>query len=452
MSVKELVCFQNIPSDVQKLIASYSSTCTLLVLSGVNKSAYDYLHNEEFFKDHYYKEHPSLKPYDKLYTVLITTHPLNCWKVMCKVMDAQWGIDWQNPSIAKRVSVAFIEEARPEIVEKLTNEIEAGEAKDKEICGSGYDPSSPIDKAWKEAENCLQERKALATEYRDLSRKLHEAVELEAKEKNVQIDERQLLLMMERYFDADPERFISCPYEEFVERGTDEAISKDLYSLYQKMMEGSLQLSPFFEKSLILQVRDYSLSMNYEFLESERKRNENAIRDKKERLTELLADPAQFHLRQLSWEWSSALLLEHALKDKVSLGKCLELVEKLNAHPEEQFPESFEEVRRLINTCANYSRIQIWQGLYDRCANGQIEDSWAEKHFKDFLPELKAILSQKISHVKFQIWESERGSMSNPQSSEYCYSNDSTCSEAMPIGAASEVGESTASFAESSES
>lgn len=332
---------------------------------------------------------------------------------MCKVMGAEWGIDWQKPSIAKRVSPAFMEEARPKVIEKLNSQIKINEAKDKEVCGSYFeDPSSPIHQAWAEREQYGRDAEAASKECNALSQKLHDELMLETKQKNVQIDLRQLEAVVNRYFDEDQEKFISCSYEQFMEKATDEVISKDLFSVYQKMMTSSLQISTLRLGATTLQGR-YAQSHNkYWNLEEERKGNQGRIVHYKQQLTEFLENSVHSHLGVLTSEWSCARFLEETLNDKDSLEKCRELVEKLIKHPEERSLESFAKVRRLVNCCG--SCISIWHDLYHACANHQIEDSWSEKHFVDFLPELSQILSQRIIEAQHWIDKQSREYMSNP--------------------------------------
>jgi hypothetical protein len=389
MSINQLICFQDIPPEVQAIIASHCSTYALLNLSGVNKSASTFLANAEFFREHYFKLHPSLKPYDKLYTVLITTHPSNCWKVMCKVMDAEWGIDRHNSSIAKRVNLAFMEEAHPKIVERLTIEIEAAEAKDKEICGSGYDPRSPIDKAWKQFKKFEQEEKAAWAEWHGSWRQLNDEFSQECQEKQIQCDKGLLTKILDQFF-GEAKIFISSSYEDFLQKDPEEngKISKDQFCICQKMMRGSLLIRPLSKKIDLLIEEKHSNGSKYHHLEAIRRINQDIKERHQQKLIKFLSNPVEVHLKELSDEWSFARQLEACLKSRDPLEKCRVFAKNLVDHPEQQCSVAFEKLRGLVNESDTQYGTKIWQELYHKCGRRVIEDSWAEKHFPDFLPEL----------------------------------------------------------------
>jgi hypothetical protein len=39
---------------------------------------------------------------------------------------------------------------------------------------------------------------------------------------------------------------------------------------------------------------------------------------------------------------------------------------------------------------------KIWESLHTRCANRSSEDRWSEKHFHEFLPELRLIVGEYL--------------------------------------------------------
>lgn len=411
ISQKTINIFSEIPDELHPLIIYHCNTNQLLLLSSVNKSASRYLSNE-FFKAHYFKMHGSLEHYDKLYTILRSTHPSNCWKVMCAVMDPKWGPGEKNsPSIAKRVSPAFIEEALPKVVEPLNAQIQEAEQNHKAICGSGYDPLSRIDRVWKAKEKAEQNFKIAKNEHRASSKRLLEELEIDAAEKNVQIDEKQLGVIICRYFNDDVEQFVSCSYEQFVEKVPIEEISKDLFSVYQKMMKGSFLLTPLYDRCTLLQSRELVLSTLYEGLESEQLKYQGRIKYAKEKLN----NSSAYHLSELTEEWIAARSLESNIKSKEALDKCDVLLQKLIDHPEEKTDGAFEEVRRLINLTNDNFNLFIWGNLYCRCANGVKEDKWSEKHFNEFLPELKEIIQRSLNEIlPMHISEAEEKYSSHP--------------------------------------
>ncbi len=414
MSIKQLFVFPLLPSEVQALIIPFCSTYSLLSLSSANKSAFEYLPNVNFFQKHYFEQHPLLKPYDKLYTVLLTTHPSNCWKVMCKVMDAQWGP--MNSSFANRVRPEFLEEAHPKNVERINTQIKAWEEKNKEICGSYFeDPSSPIDKTWKELDRCAQDCVIARIQHDDLSKQKQDEVELAMKEKNLQLDVDQLKMIVDQ-FDGGAEAFVSSSYEEFLENSPDEnpAMSGDLFALYQKIIRDSLSIDSSFENYRRLRDRSYEFSHQYFVLEKLRGNVANKLAIEKRRLHEYQSNPAKIHLAELTEERFAAMMIERNLKSKYSLDKCLSLVKTLVNHPEEKTPEAFQQVQDLINACHDDYRIKVWSQLYFQCASRAIEDSWAEKHFKDHLRTLSTILAEVAFEAKAYVVTVAPEYMSNP--------------------------------------
>jgi hypothetical protein len=411
ISQKQLVVFQDLPSDVQAYIALHCDTNSLLRLSGVNRSAYAFLSNERFFKDHFFEQHPRLEPYEKLFTILRSTHPSNCWKVMCQVMDAQWR---SNPmkGIAKRVSASFIEEAHPIVVEKLKSQIKEKEEKNKKICGSYFqDSNSPIDRAWKKFKKYEQEFKAADEECQILSQKMREEYALEFKYEQVQMASAQALEIVNS--NNNVEGFISSSYEEFMQHTSveTEEISKDQFRLIQKMIKNSFLFDSLYKKACTLRDQQVRFFEVYQHLEAKRRANEVCITITTQKLTDFFSNP-QIHLLELTAEWRMVLGLEADLKSLDSLKKCSDLLQKLIEHPEEQTPENCEEICRLINACN--TSCKIWGRLYDKCANRIIEDGWAEKHFQRFLPELKEIVTASIEQIILEVRNTQNLDKKNP--------------------------------------
>src|ERR1700722_831531 len=103
--------FNNLPPELNRVIFLFCDLKSLINLSEVSEGLKAFLSNE-FFKDYFFIQHPQLQPSnDRIFSVLRSTHPSNCWKVMSQVMDAQWECNRKILSFAGRLSPAFIKEA-----------------------------------------------------------------------------------------------------------------------------------------------------------------------------------------------------------------------------------------------------------------------------------------------------------------------------------------------------
>ncbi len=394
-AVKPLTIFEPIPSEVQEIIVSHCDVDTLLILNGVNKSGSEHFTNEGFFKNYFITQHPRLEPYDRLFTVLRSTHPSKCWKVMCQVMHLPKNPDI-NPRIATRITPSFTQEA----VEKTRSQIDACEQIDKSICGSGYqDPNSPIDQRWKEFKKYEQEHQTAANEYQFEIRKLQEAIRLEfgGKQVGAFVNSSRIL----NQFDNHTEKFLSSSYEEFVEKAPENnaAISRDQFFYCQKLSEASFFTKPLLEEIERTRTQKLESREKYKALETQRKANE----DKKQQLIQDLANPSEAHIMALSAEWHHALKLETKLTDTASLEACQALLDDLIKNPENRTPAAHQKILGFINNCQPSLLTSIWGRLYSQYANQVIQDCWAEKHCMDHLPTLKELIQDELRDLEAYI-------------------------------------------------
>jgi hypothetical protein len=94
--------------DAESQIISFLDDRNLVVLSGVNRSAYHVLSNK-FFNQCFADHHPYLAKFDNVFKVLRDGHPNNCWKVVCCALSERY----------LRISPSFVREAVPLIREHL---------------------------------------------------------------------------------------------------------------------------------------------------------------------------------------------------------------------------------------------------------------------------------------------------------------------------------------------
>lgn len=113
--------------------------------------------------------------------------------------------------------------------------------------------------------------------------------------------------------------------------------------------------------------------------------------------------PSELQLKIISFCNPRGLIVLSGVTSDGSKQLTNEVFQKLfkDLHPNiEQTPETLAEIPDLINACGPFCQKQVWGGLYSQCANGAIEDNWAENHFQEFLPNLHAIVSDALDFVR----------------------------------------------------
>jgi hypothetical protein len=121
---------------------------SIVVLSGVNKEAYDFFSNEEYFKQLVTFWFPGVMAFAASpFPLLCDGHPNKCWKLLA-CSSAEGRLILNNTFL--KSAIPFLCDGL--IKDKMSNEIEI-----QEICGSGYqDPKSPIHIAWESFEQAIK--------------------------------------------------------------------------------------------------------------------------------------------------------------------------------------------------------------------------------------------------------------------------------------------------------
>ena len=406
----EMKIFPILPSDVQKLIISFCDAKSLVRFGGVAKEVFGLLTNEVFNK--IYKDlHPALNSYDKLFSNLRSIHPSNCWKVICQVMDPSW--KGYNGSIAKSLNPSFLQEAISHTA-SLKSQREATAVKLKEICGSYHqDPNSQIHQAWHEANKNHQEIDSLVHQLREIVRQMNNLI---ASKPHIQFTETQVQSIIAdvkgglNESNSIIKRFLSMSYEEFVkqtELGRN-GMSTEHFNLHQEYAKLTLSLNQISQELNIKREQGYTSREKYECLEGERKRLESEIKCVNPYIQFFDSNPENAHISHLTSQWATAHAIKETIQTKPHLEKCKTLVQTLLTDPTLSTPETLGAIRNLINACADKSRIAIWGDLYFKCAGGVEEDSWAENHFQQHLPQLHLIILEELSDVRQKIADADR--------------------------------------------
>jgi len=360
--------FNNLPPELNRVIFLFCDLKSLINLSEVSEGLKAFLSNE-FFKDYFFIQHPQLQPSnDRIFSVLRSTHPSNCWKVMSQVMDAQWECNRKILSFAGRLSPAFIKEA-----------------------------DDKVNQAW-------EKLKTANLEFLTLSESKYREIENKFTPKDKGVFNR---IFEKRGRGDAAKNFASISYEEFLQTADveDKEISRDQFSLYQEAVKQMLSMR---DKTGEITTLKHELSKLIGFDHSwgslSVRLSDRAMRDESVIIKSMEQEWVTFystfaadHLKKLNREYIYARELENRKKNEELLAKLCDSLEKLIKLPaEERTPNVLEEIRRLINTCTEGCRKHIWASLYFQCANRVIEESWAEKHFQDFLPQLREIVKAII--------------------------------------------------------
>ena len=360
--------FSLLPDEIRSKIFSFCDTDSLVQLSGVDVKLHTAFDNDVFFKNHYSEQHPLLRPYDKLFSDLPQIHPLNCWKVVCQ--------GFGKLSESTKLSSVFAQEAVPYFQKKHHSKIESLEKKMKAICGSYYaDPSSRIDQAWRayaEAKTTMEKIKM------KIPLKMEEIRMLDCKSKPMLSDEEIRAIGLS---------------------SVDERIGSD-----SRIIEKSSHITQLTREIRKLHLQCSGLFLKYRAVESKRQMHEKEI----EHVNKKYSNLSVSHQNFLVCKFTVAFCIEKDLFRKARLEECNEWIQKLIDNPDEKTLEALNRIRGMINALDDAQRIDIWQKLYSRCADGIMEDSWAENYFQDFLPELKIIMSEAAALNRLALARAEK--------------------------------------------
>lgn len=402
--------FPNSLSDAENLIVQFLDPRSQVRLSGVSSRAYTVLSNVPHFQRLFAEQHPLLAKMDQVFLQLNTYYPECSWKVACCTMV-------EGPRPFKR---EFLERAVPSIRADLLLEREKIESKKhlvelqlRAICGSYYqDPNSPIHQAWKNRVQVERDIDLCTLEWARETQKISDLFNHTLDERFFQEPNEGILDIINPYKAQGYVRIlskISASSDPSEKRLV--AINR-LFSLLQgeKAVEffskdiARIQAHPqghLFDLNLLDKYREaatFFLShkekitqfhkKNYLYLENDRQSYKHELKKysaKLARLDQLFTEACRYnHLNLLSDSffatkpWGFALHLNHF---RCTISMC-------NVHKSNKIDHDF--LRPAINVLTE--KHLVWETLYHCCAKGVIEESWSEKHFHEFLPELQNIL------------------------------------------------------------
>lgn len=364
--------FPNSVLDIDKQILSYVSDPTVLVaLSGTNRAAYQYLTNSEFFKNLFSKLHPQLAAREQTFQMLRENHPTNCWKVACSVLYK--GEFKPGASFCAGI-VDSLKEQKNQLEEEL-----------KKICGSGYaDPNSPIDQAWKAYEKNKQAFEAM-NEQRQI-----EQEELSKPLRLVHSSEQLSWIRSGLHYYTISQLFshgTDGQIKDLITKGKLAYFDQSLISHYRLLHVFLMKKNDEFQKVVKLKVV-------YTELETRRATCETKLKQINQKL-EFLPFTVTNHSINLENEFKLESRREKTL---VSISIVKEILSHINACLEQHSTpaDRLTRIRGLINSLDYDDKTDIWHVLYVGCANRVQEDQWSEKHFSEFLPQLKEIIAQMV--------------------------------------------------------
>lgn len=106
------------------------------------------------------------------------------------------------------------------------------------------------------------------------------------------------------------------------------------------------------------------------------------------------------HISNLTNEYFRTLAAERALQELNTLKECLSLMDEMQNDPQEFNAANLVRIRELVNASGYTLLAYVWKTLYMQCAQGVLEEEWAEKHFPEFLPQLHDILIRVVGSLE----------------------------------------------------
>ncbi len=376
---------RDIDSQIIGQIIICRDNYSLLNLSGVNKAANKELSNALFFKKLYIMQHPQLAEIKNTFQILCATHPSNCWKVVCCAFSK----DYLQGNTTFKFNATFLREAVSIISNYLNSEKSQLDSQMRNLCGDYYeDPNSSLDKAWK-ASKKNEEQLAIckSSHFEHVSKPLLPIHSPEEVETIIQVLSGIAVMISSTAVDDA----LASVLDEM-----DSCLKSEYLPVYQLVI-GLIQ-ERYREMDAISQ-RARKFQRIFVRLLLEKAKCEFLLSGVNHKLT--LMDPADprfisDHTSDLiTLEFANAKMINDHLVDSPKITECIRMIDSVLI-AEDVSPEDYDQIKHLINSSAEAHKTYVWGELYRLHANGVQEDQWSEKHFHEFLPQLKQILSSAM--------------------------------------------------------
>lgn len=388
-------------ADVDNIIVNLCDGYTLVTWSGVNKKTYSVLSNE-FFERRFATLYPLFRELKiGVCPTLQACHPANCWKVIsCFASDP----DNDNPhGHAMTLKVYFQEKGVQIYRASLELSKSKKEAELKEICGSGdEDPHASVNRA---QGACAKASEEIYNFERLVMARVSEA---EMFLPQVGVDDRQQALRIMDWLKnhrSTAELFVSYSDEEIINMTDEElelegvkGIDKSLISAYRSL------------DNVVMPIICVMPSFSEKKLERDRLCDDhtNLINRGEILRFEISALDSKIHAT------NDAYVCEvqdecRKMNMHIHFTVCIPILEECQALIQKEFSEARppghlrNQICDLINSLPKQVKTRIWQSLYDKCANGVIEDQWSEMHCHEFLPQLEGLVNDTLEVMNFQL-------------------------------------------------
>jgi hypothetical protein len=348
--------FPNSCPDADRRIVTFSPAKERVVLSGVNRTAYKVLSNDPHFKNLFFQLFPCFNNGMGKLQYVCDNYPENCWKVNCCVLEQN------GPSFTTRFNFSFLSTPFPAQLYLVKSNYES---RLKAICGEPHEnPSSPIHQARQAAKRAKDEHNLIVLEMNTLAEALamDYGEDLISEEPNVTFEELsasdERFMHIQRMFEKEP--IAQSNYDEKLEIYNE--LEKQRAELKTKLSDIDLKLNRF---------------------------SDPATRDRQ------FPPFCVKNESTLSLTFSQARQVESFSKELPLLRAIRDAIQVLLDNPGEVSPSALEKIPFLINS--HPCKIEIWKDLHQRSGNRIIKENWAETHFREFLPELKYIITRMIA-------------------------------------------------------
>jgi hypothetical protein len=359
---------------------------SIVILSGVNREACQFLSNEVYFKQRVAFAFPKYMATGFTFPTLCETHPINCWKLLS--CSSGEGVLALNET--------FLKARIPFFCRELESKKAHAEEQIRVICGSRYeDPDSPIHQLWLEFEKANSDMHKMKE---DLENDEHLSAS------------RTMFLGHKGYLLSDVLWFLNS-HSGLLAQGKEEEFFAEAYSrqvpLRQDLLSCYRYWSCFYKKDLEAINRQRKCYNDYQVVENRRLSYCDTQQACNDEIAEL-QDPLRWmwsncmgrHQLNLSSEFDIATAAEKLLEAAAS---CIHLIDQVEKGQLKPTPEVCKQILDII--CSPLSaRLQwyLWGKLFQIEAVEQSfhtekrQELFIERFnasFPQCLPQLRSILS-----------------------------------------------------------
>jgi hypothetical protein len=373
---------------------------SIVVLSGVNKVAYEFFSNEEYFQQLFDSRYPKLTP--AFFPLLCQNHPTNCWKLIA-CSSREGGL---------AVNMTFLKNAIPVLCEHLKKRKISADQEIFSIRGScDKDTESPICKALKS--------------YQQVKQELDQLTDFGMEEGADDLMERALANLASDHHPGEEGRIVANflvlrlwslsdgeEEELFAEAARDQVpLQRDLLSCYRNWCSYSQEL---IQKMFSLGNKYMQLGNRLQLCEADKKKVDSAL--------PLLQDP-------LKWKDSKSIeSYEIELRSEFNCGmnagdqlhlicECIKLIDGIQEGQLNPATEAGNQIKNMIlDTFSASLREHVRLELMRSCGDEkllppstltyltrQVFSKWLTNHFPQCLGRLRTILSSIPKEVLLKV-------------------------------------------------